>query len=189
MLPNSKHSGCSLLPATQTSLVPFRTLIRAMLRRPGYYELMGSLCISVLVCLFLSVFACFFVCACASLTSYACFYVLLCMFLCVCLCVSMFLCVCLCHCEWCICLWDYVSENAFVCVCLCPCTVVGASLGLTLRGRGLPVHVYHPVARLDQWYPVDLSLVVAVVHPTKHHHTALLPVSVDRNEGVILGGR
>ena len=189
MLPNSKHSGCSLLPATQTSLVPFRTLIRAMLRRPGYYELMGSLCISVLVCLFLSVFACFFVCACASLTSYACFYVLLCMFLCVCLCVSMFLCVCLCHCEWCICLWDYVSENAFVCVCLCPCTVVGASLGLTLRGRGLPVHVYHPVALWDQWYPVELSLVVAVVHPTKHHHTALLPVSVDRNEGVILGGR
>ena len=82
-----------------------------------------------------------------------------------------------------------VSENAFVCVCLCPCTVVGPSLGLTLRGRGLPVHVYHPVARLDQWYPVDLSLVVAVVHPTKHHHTALLPVSVKRSEGAILGGR
>ena len=183
MLPTSKGSGCSSLPAAQTSLDPFRTRVRAMLRRPGDYEPMGCLCISVLVCLFLSVFACFFVCACASLTSYACFYVLLCMFLCVCLCVSMFLCVCLCHCEWCICLWDYVSENAFVCVCLCPCTVVGASLGLTLRGRGLPVHVYHPVALWDQWYPVELSLVVAVVHPTKHHRTALPLVSVDRSEG------
>ena len=59
----------------------------------------------------------------------------------------------------------------------------GASLGLTLRGRGLPVHVYRPVSRLDQWYPVELSLVVAVVHPTKHHHTALLLVSVERSEG------
>ena len=27
-------------------------------------------------------------------------------------------------------------KSVFVCVCLCPCTVVGASLGLTLRGRG-----------------------------------------------------
>ena len=77
-------------------------------------------------------------------------------------------------------LCDCVSENAFVCVCLCPCTVVGASLGLTLRGRGLPVHVYNPVTRLDQWYPVELSLVVAVVHPTKHHHTALPLISVER---------
>ena len=74
-------------------------------------------------------------------------------------------------------------KSVFVCVCLCPCTVVGASLGLTLRGRGLPVHVYHPVALWDQWYPVELSLVVAVVHPTKHHHTALLLVSVERSEG------
>ena len=80
-------------------------------------------------------------------------------------------------------LCDCVSENAFVCVCLCPCTVVGASLGLTLRGRGLPVHVYTPAARLDQRYPVELSLVVAVIHPTKHHHTALPLVSVERSEG------
>ena len=189
MLPTSKCSGCSSLPAAQTSMDPFRNLVRVSLRRPGDYEPMGCLCISVLVCLFVSVFACFFVCACASLTSYACFYVLLCMFLCVCLCVSMFLCVCLCHCEWCICLWDYVSENAFVCVCLCPCTVVGASLGLTLRGRGLPVHVYTRVACSDQWYPVELSLVVAVVHPTKHHHTALLLVSVERSDGGILRGQ
>ena len=82
-----------------------------------------------------------------------------------------------------------VSENAFVCVCLCPCIVVGASLGLTLRGRGLPVLVYNPVACLDQWYPVELSLVVVVVHPTKHHHTPLLLVSVERSDGGILGGQ
>ena len=108
-------------------------------------------------------------------------YVSACVFPCVCVSVSVV--------EDCVCLCDCVSENAFVCVCLCPCTVVGASLGLTLRGRGLPVHVYHPVARLDQWYPVDLSLVVAVVHPTKHHHTALLLVSVERSDGGILRGQ
>ena len=99
------------------------------------------------------------------------------------------LCVCLCRLRWCICLCDCVSENVFVCVFLCPCTVVGASLGLTLRGRGLLVHVYSPITHLDQLYPVELSLVVAVVHPTKHHHTALLLVSVERSEGAILGGQ
>ena len=80
-------------------------------------------------------------------------------------------------------------KSVFVCVCLCPCTVVGASLGLTLRGRGLPVLVYNPVACLDQWYPVELSLLVAIVHPTKHHHTALPLVSVERSDGGILGGQ
>ena len=189
MLPTSKGSGYSPLPGTQTSLVSFKTMVRAMLRRPWYYEPMGCLCIYVLVCLFVCVFVCVSVCACASLTSYACLYVSLCRFICVCLCVSMCLCVSLCCCGWCICLCDCVSENAFVCVCLCPCTVVGASLGLTLRGRGLPVHVYKPVTRLDQWYPVELPLVVAVVHPTKHHHTALLLVSVERREGGILEGQ
>ena len=88
-----------------------------------------------------------------------------------------------------VCICVTVSENAFVCVCLCPCIVVGASLGLTLRGRGLPVLVYNPVACLDQWYPVELSLLVAIVHPTKHHHTALPLVSVERSEGAILGGQ
>ena len=67
--------------------------------------------------------------------------------------------------------------------------VVGASLGLTLRGRGLPVHVYTPVTCVDQWYPVELSLVVVVVHPTKHHHTALRPACVERRGGLILGGQ
>ena len=136
----------------------------------------------MLVCLFLYVFACVSVSACVSLTSYACLYVSLCLFICVCLCVSMCLCICLCHCWWCICLCDCVSENAFVCVCLCPRTVVETSLGLTLRGRGLPVHVYNPDTCLDQWYPVELSLIAAVVHPTKHHQTALPIVSVERSD-------
>ena len=112
MLPTSKGSGCSSLPGAQTSLDPFRTLVRAMLRRPGDYEPMGCLCIYVLVCLFV----CVSVSACVSLTSYAYLYMSLCMFLCVCLCVSMCLCICLCHCGWCICLCDCVSENAFVCL-------------------------------------------------------------------------
>ena len=58
-----------------------------------------------------------------------------------------------------------------------------------LRGRGLPIQAYNPVTCFGQWYPVELSLVVAVVHPTKHHHTALLLVSVERSEGAILGGQ
>ena len=71
MLPTSKGSGCSILSAAQTSLVPFRTLVRAMIRRPGGYKSMGCLYISVLVCLFVCVFVCVSVCACVSLTSYA----------------------------------------------------------------------------------------------------------------------
>ena len=150
MLHTSQGSGCNPLPAAQTSPDSFRTLVRALVRRPVDYEPIGCLHVYLLLCLFVYVFVCVFLCvsvrAFVSLTSYACFYVSLCMFICVCLCVSMCLCVCLCHCRWCICLCDCVSENAFVCVFLCPCTVVGASLGLTLRGRGLPVHVYTPVA-------------------------------------------
>ena len=38
------------------------------------------------------------------------------------------------------------------------------------------------------WYPAEFSLVVVVVHPTKHHCTALHFVSVERGEGEILGG-
>ena len=103
--------------------------------------------------------------------------------------VSMCLCVCPCHCEWCICLCDCVSENVFVCVCLCPCTLVGASAGLTLRGRGLPIHVYTPVTCVDQWYPVLCSLVVQYIHHTKHHHTAFRHACVETREGGILGGQ
>ena len=130
MLPTSKGSECSPLPAAQTSLDPFRTLVRALLRRPGDYEPTGCLCIYVLVCLFSCGFVYVSVRVCVSLTSYACFYVSLCMLYesVVWFRVS----VCLCHCVWCICLCDCVSENAFVCFCLCSCTVVGPSLGLTL---------------------------------------------------------
>ena len=66
MLPTSKGSGCRPLSSAQTSLVPFRTLVRAMLRRPGDYEPMGCLCIYVLVCLSVCVFLCVSVCACVS---------------------------------------------------------------------------------------------------------------------------
>ena len=66
MLPISKGSGCSPLSAAQTSLDPFRTLVRALLRKPGDYEPMGCLCIYVLVCLSVCVFLCVSVCACVS---------------------------------------------------------------------------------------------------------------------------
>ena len=118
MITTAKGSGCSLLRATQTSLVPFRTVVRARLRRPGDYERMGCLCIYVLVSLFVCVFACVSVCSCVSLTSYACFYMSLCRFICVCLCVSMCLCVCLFRCGWCIYLCDYVSRM-HLCVSAC----------------------------------------------------------------------
>jgi len=116
MLHASQGSGCNPLPAAQTSPDPFRTLVRALVRRLGDYEPMDCLCIYVLVCLFVCVFVCVSVRACVCLTSYACLYVSLCMFICICLCVSMCLCVLLCHCGWCICLCDWVSENAFVCL-------------------------------------------------------------------------
>ena len=144
--------------------------------------------------LFVYLFACVFVCTCVCMCLCVCFWVSeelckFCMFLCVSLYVymcmlvfSMCLCVCLCHCGWCICLCDCLFENAFVSVCLCPCTVVGASLVLTLRGRRIPVHMYTPGARLDQWYPVERSLVVGFIHPTKHHHTALRLASVERRQ-------
>ena len=66
MLPTSKGSACSPLPAAQTSLDPFRTLVRALVRRPGDYEPMGCLCIYVLVCLFVCVCMCLCVCLCVS---------------------------------------------------------------------------------------------------------------------------
>ena len=90
MLPTSEGSWFSPLPATKSSLVPFRILVRALVRMPGDYEALACLCIYVLVSLY--------VCLYVSLTSYAYLLVSLCMFLCVCLCVSMCLCVCLCRC-------------------------------------------------------------------------------------------
>ena len=93
MLSTSKGSRCSPLPAAQTSLDPFRTLVRALLRRPGDYEPMGCLYIYVLVCLSVCVFVCVSVCACVSLTSYACFYVSLSMFMCLLVCFHVSVCL------------------------------------------------------------------------------------------------
>ena len=86
VLPTSQGGGCNAFPAAQNSLDPVRTLVRALVRRPGDYESMGCLCIYVLVCLCVCVFVCVSVCASVSLTSYACLYVSLCMCICVCLC-------------------------------------------------------------------------------------------------------
>ena len=135
-------------------------------------------------CVFICMCVCMCLCVCLCVPDYLCMFICASVYVYMCLLMCFHVSVCLSESLWVVySLCDCVSENAFVCVCLCPCTVVGASLGLTLRGRGLPVHVYTPAARLDQWHPVELSLVVAVVHPTKHHHTALLLVSVERSEG------
>ena len=144
---------------------------------------------------------CHCVFACVSLCAYACLSVSVCLigllvFLCACLYVCMCLLVCL-HVSVClsVSLWvvymsvDYVSVSAFVCICLCPCTYVGALLGVTLRRKGLLVHVYTPVTCLGQWYPLELSHVVGFVHTTKHHHTVRPPASVERREKGILGGQ
>ena len=75
MLHASQGSGCSPLSGAQNSLDPFRTLVRALVRRPGDYEPMGCLCIYVFMCLFVYVFVCDSNCAFVSLTSYVCLYV------------------------------------------------------------------------------------------------------------------
>ena len=49
MLQASQCSGCSPLPAAQTSPDPFRTHVRALVRIPGDYEPMGCLYIYLLV--------------------------------------------------------------------------------------------------------------------------------------------
>ena len=67
---------------------------------------------------------------------------------------------------------------------MCPCTRVRASLGVTLRGRGLPVPGYLPVPSFGHWYPVELSIVVGMVHSINHHHaTTLLLAVVKRKRG------
>ena len=134
MLHASQGSGCNSLPSAQTSPDPFSTLVRALVRSPGDYELTGCLHICLLVCLFVCVFVCVSVSACVSLTSYACLYVS-CVGLYVSGCVFPSVCVSVCVIVGGLCLCDCVSENVFVCVCLCPCTVVGESLGLTSEGE------------------------------------------------------
>ena len=89
MLHTSQGSGCNPFPAVQKSLDPFRTLVRALVRKPGDYQPIGCLHIYLLVCLFVYVFVCVSVSACVSLTSYASLYLSQC--ICVCLCASMWL--------------------------------------------------------------------------------------------------
>ena len=145
---------------------------------------MGCLHIYLFVCLFVYVFVCGFVCvsvsACVSLTSYACLYVSLCVFICVCLCALMCLCV------------SVVLGGVYVCVtvclrmhlCLSACVhVAGASLWLTLRGRGLPLHLYTPVTHVDQWYPVEHSLIVGFIYPTKLSPHCLSPCMCREKRG------
>ena len=84
MLPTSKGSGCSPLPAAQTSPDTFRTLVRALVRRPAVIMNPWIVCVSMCLYMCLYVSLCVFV----SLTSCAYFYVSLCMFICVCFCVS-----------------------------------------------------------------------------------------------------
>ena len=110
------------------------------------------------------------------------------------ICVPM--CVFLCQCgSICVSLWvenitvcDCVSVHAFVCVCLCLYTHVVTSLGVALRGRGLPIHSYLPVTRFRHWYPVEFSLVIGMVHTTKHHHSAILLLSGE-GRGSVIGGK
>ena len=92
------------------------------------------------------------------------------------ICVSVYMCLLVClHVSVClsVSLWVvYMSMLLYVWESICVSLPVsmyrcGASVGLTLRGRGLPVHVYRPVSRLDQWYSVERSLVVGLSTPPK----------------------
>ena len=49
-------------PAVQTSLDPVRTLVRAMLRRPGDYQPLGCLCIHMDTHMYLYVSLCVLLC-------------------------------------------------------------------------------------------------------------------------------
>ena len=125
----------------------------------GSYEPMGDVCSCVCVCVHLCVFVCLpmYVFICVSV----CFYV--------CMCVER---MSVCDCEW-------------ISVCLCPCACVGASFGVALRGGGLPVHGYLPQVGLGHRYPLESSLVVGMVHPTKHQQAALLRPAEERRRGLL----
>ena len=166
MLHTSQGSGCSPLPAAQTSPDPFRTLVRALVRRPGDYESMGCLPMCLCVCLYMCLYVSLIVHLCLWLAMHVYMCLLVCFHVSVCLSVSLSVV----YMSVSLCVWESICVYLPVSMYRC-----GASLGLTLRGRGLPVHVYTPVSRLDQWYPVELSQVVGFVRPTKHHHTALPP--------------
>lgn len=112
--------------------------------------------VSLCVCVFISVSLCVFVCVS----------------------VSVFICVSM----WSICL--FVTVHAIMCVCMCTHACVGVSLGVAPRGRGLPAHEHMPVAGLGHRYPSEVSLVVCMIHSSKHDHTAVLwPAEERRKKG------
>lgn len=109
------------------------------------------------VCIYICVFVFVHICVlCVYICTYECVYMCLeCVFMYVCgwsqcLCVTM--CVCACTC---------------VCLSVCMC---GSVIGVTLRGRGSPIHHYLPVAWLNHWYPLKISMEVGIVDSTKHYH-------------------
>ena len=122
----------------------------------------------ICVCLFVGVSMSPSVCVCVSVCVYLCASV--CLHVCIYMCFHM----CFYVSFWvCMSVRDCVSVRALLCICLCPCAHVGASLGMVLRGRGLLLHGY---------LPDELSLVVGVVQPTKHHHAAVLFPAVERRK-------
>lgn len=76
----------------------------------------------------------------------------------------------------------FVTVHAVMCVCMCTHARVGASLGVALRGRGLPAHEHMPGAGLGHRCPLEISLVIGMIHPTKHDHTAVLWPSEKRRK-------
>ena len=56
MLHASHRAVGAALSQLQTSLDPFKTLVRALVRRPGDYEPMGCLCIYVFMCLYMCLY-------------------------------------------------------------------------------------------------------------------------------------
>ena len=114
--------------------IPLWTLLGPWSEGLGF---MNPLVVCISICLCVCLYKCLYVCLYVSLWVLVCLWLAMNVYMYFSVCLHVFACVFACVC---------VSENVFVCVCLCPCTVGGASLGLTLRGRGLPVHVYTPVA-------------------------------------------
>ena len=101
MLHASQSSGCNPLPAAQSSLDPFRILVRALVRRPGDYEHSSCLHIYLLLCLFVYVFVRVFVCVSVSACVFPCVCVSVCVvvgdaYVCVTVCLRVYLCVSAC---------------------------------------------------------------------------------------------
>ena len=178
MLPASQVSGCSAFPAAQTSLDPVRTLVRALVRRPGDYEPMGCFCIYVLVCLFVCVFVCVSVCASVSLTSYASFYVSLFMFMCLLVCFHMSMCLSVS--LW-LCVWE--------CICVCLLVSMYSSGSIPCadpqreRLTSPCVHASHPLGSVVPSWALPCSS-SGPPHQTSPHY--LLPCMCREKRGADL---